>query len=62
MIQFHSPNNNKLQLKFVIVLFLFLLVFYATPKLSAQSSSTIFTDITKQAGIDFRYTFGDKNY
>ena len=28
----------------------------------AQSQTVIFTDITKEAGIDFRYTFGDYVY
>jgi enediyne biosynthesis protein E4 len=28
----------------------------------AQSKSVIFTDVTKKAGIDFKYTFGDKSY
>ncbi len=30
--------------------------------LSAQNPKIIFRDVTKQAGIDFRYTFGDYNY
>ena len=29
---------------------------------AAQKKSVVFTDITKQAGIDFKYTFGDKSY
>jgi len=29
---------------------------------SAQQSKTVFTDVTIQAGIDFRYTFGDYTY
>jgi len=31
-------------------------------KISAQNSHVFFTDVTKQAGIDFRYTFGDYTY
>lgn len=30
--------------------------------LSAQIKNVVFTDVTKQAGIDFRYTFGDYSY
>lgn len=30
--------------------------------LSAQKKSVVFTDITRQAGIDFKYTFGDHSY
>ena len=30
--------------------------------LSAQKKSVIYTDITRQAGIDFKYTFGDYTY
>lgn len=29
---------------------------------SAQKKSVMFTDITRQAGIDFKYTFGDYSY
>ena len=31
-------------------------------QLSAQKKSIVFTDITNQAGIDFKYTFGDLSY
>ena len=31
-------------------------------KLSAQNNEVSFTDVTKQAGIDFKYTFGDTTY
>ncbi len=30
--------------------------------LSAQKKNVVFTDITRQAGIDFKYTFGDHSY
>jgi enediyne biosynthesis protein E4 len=29
---------------------------------NAQSKSVVFTDVTSKAGIDFKYTFGDKSY
>ena len=29
---------------------------------SAQKNNIVFTDITKKAGIDFKYTFGDYSY
>jgi len=32
------------------------------PESSAQVNKTVFTDVTMQAGIDFRYTFGDYTY
>ncbi len=32
------------------------------PESSAQINKTVFTDVTIQAGIDFRYTFGDYTY
>jgi len=33
-----------------------------TPILSAQRNPVTFTDITKKAGIDFKYTLGDNSY
>ena len=30
--------------------------------LSAQKHSVMFTDVTREAGIDFKYTFGDYSY
>lgn len=46
------------------ILFLYLIFFLSIPilKLSAQNSQVHFTDVTEQAGIDFRYTFGDYTY
>ena len=43
---------------------LYLIFFLSNPilKLSAQNSQVHFTDVTEQAGIDFRYTFGDYTY
>ena len=41
----------------------FFFLFFAIPALlSAQGKSTMFTDITAKAGIDFKYTFGDYSY
>jgi hypothetical protein len=31
-------------------------------EINAQKNNIVFTDVTKQAGIDFRYTFGDYSY
>ena len=41
--------------------FLFFLIFL-TIESSAQKKNVIFTDITKKAGITFKYTFGDNSY
>lgn len=43
-------------------LLLTVLVLMSSNNFWAQSPSVIFTDITKEAGIDFRYTFGDYTY
>ena len=42
----------------------FLALFLINPsqKSFAQNSSPVFTDVTREAGIDFRYTFGDYTY
>ncbi len=57
-----QSKSNKIQIailsSFLVILFLIL----PTLKLSAQSSNAVFTDVTKQAGINFRYTFGDLTY
>lgn len=42
--------------------FFFILLLCTTVELSAQNKNVIFRDVTKQAGIDFRYTFGDYSY
>jgi len=44
-----------------ISLYYFILVCFST-LLSAQKNSVMFTDITKKAGIDFKYTIGDYSY
>ena len=47
--------------KFVRFLYFFFLI--GIPVVSvAQKNEVVFTDVTRQAGIDFRYTFGDINY
>ena len=40
----------------------FLILLHNPLLLPAQSKKIKFTDVTKQAGIDFRYTFGDYTY
>jgi hypothetical protein len=42
--------------------FFFLVLLYIPVHLSAQGRNVKFTDVTRQAGIDFRYTFGDYSY
>ncbi|HJZ40519.1 MAG TPA: CRTAC1 family protein [Bacteroidales bacterium] len=43
--------------------FFYCIFLIGIPALSpAQKKSFVFTDVTRQAGIDFRYTFGDYNY
>lgn len=42
--------------------FVSLLLIVIAVNAQAQTSLVTFTDITKQAGIDFRYTFGDYTY
>ncbi|MBA7522657.1 hypothetical protein ES705_14777 [subsurface metagenome] len=39
-----------------------LLLCSTLPESSAQNKNIVFTDVTEQAGIDFRYTFGDNSY
>jgi len=43
--------------------FFYCIFLIGIPALSpAQKKGFVFTDVTRQAGIDFRYTFGDYNY
>ena len=44
-----------------IFIFSCLFIFFST-ELPAQNKSVMFTDITKKAGIDFKYTIGDYSY
>ncbi len=62
MVQIHFPDNNNLQRKYIGLLFLIIFIFSPIHKLYAQKNNVVFTDITKQAGIDFKYTFGDYTY
>jgi hypothetical protein len=58
------PGGNKKGGKKVreILGFLFFLLLFIIPSLSAQRNPVTFTDITKKAGIDFKYTLGDYSY
>jgi enediyne biosynthesis protein E4 len=47
--------------KFIVFLCLLFLIF-VTFELSAQNKNVTFTDITTNAGINFKYTFGDYSY
>jgi len=51
---------NSIYIIFLIISFCFLICIH--PELTAQGKKIIFKDVTRQAGIDFRYTFGDYNY
>jgi hypothetical protein len=42
--------------------FCFLLLVYSVSESSAQKKFVTFTDITKKAGITFKYTYGDNSY
>ena len=54
-------KNKKMREKFTGFFYcLFLMCIPAVS--SAQKKSVMFTDITRQAGIDFKYTFGDYSY
>ena len=53
---FANPRQQDLFLGFCFLLM------NLTTILSAQKNGVIFKDITKQAGIDFKYTFGDNSY
>jgi hypothetical protein len=64
--QFYHPEPQDKKggflFKKVISLFFCLFLTYFSFHLSAQKKSIVFTDITTQAGIDFKYTFGDYSY
>lgn len=55
-------KNYTITKRLVFFLFLIFLLSNSIFILSAQKSTVKFTDVTKQAGIDFRYTFGDYTY
>ena len=54
-------KNYSIAKRFIFYLYLIFLLFSPFFILSAQNN-TGFTDVTKQAGIDFQYTFGDYTY
>jgi len=43
-------------------IFVILFCISLTFEVSAQTKNVIFTDITKKAGITFKYTYGDDSY
>jgi hypothetical protein len=53
-------RNHNLRLAYMLFLGLFLI--NPSQRSSAQNNPQVFTDVTSQAGIDFRYTFGDYTY
>lgn len=55
-------RNYTIAKWFICFLFFVFFLFNPIIKLSAQDSNVKFTDVTIQAGIDFRYTFGDYTY
>ncbi len=50
-----------MKLKLSLIIYCYLIMLFTAPAW-AQKSPVVYTDITKQAGIDFRYTFGDTTY
>lgn len=60
----HTAGNKQVSHKLrIIVLLWYCLVLIGMPlTLSAQKNEVIFTDITKRAGIGFKYTIGDFSY
>ena len=49
---------RTLRLKWIFLIFFVPVLFHS----SIQRNTVSFTDVTKKAGIDFRYTFGDLHY
>jgi hypothetical protein len=59
------PGGNKKGGKIIEKLFgllCYLLLLCLQSEVVAQKTNVIFTDITKKAGIDFKYTIGDYSY
>ncbi|MEE9463107.1 MAG: VCBS repeat-containing protein, partial [Bacteroidales bacterium] len=52
----------RIYIRLVYLPFLALFLINPSHKSFAQNSTSVFKDVTKQAGIDFRYTFGDYTY
>ena len=55
-------KNYKIPRWFIFCLYLIFFLSNTIVKLTAQNNKVHFTDVTKQAGINFRYTFGDYTY
>jgi len=55
---FINKIKNRNFCSFIILLFLV----FISEGIFAQGNKITFTDITKEAGIDFKYTFGDYSY
>jgi enediyne biosynthesis protein E4 len=72
----YLKNNMSVKLSFVIMnnlvrnrtrdqfihLCCWIILMLIPSEIIAQKNTVIFTDVTKQAGIDFKYTFGDYTY
>src|SRR5512143_683787 len=60
----NPKSNNRKEHKgiFTILLIFCLPVLLINNPVSAQRNEVTFKDITKKAGIDFKYTFGDYSY
>jgi len=57
-----KKDCDRLEKKVIIVSVSFLLLTLFTTGISAQENNVIFTDVTRKAGIDFLYNFGDYSY
>ena len=57
---YHHIPFHRIRLYYLSFMALFLI--NPSHKSFTQNSSSVFTDVTRQAGIDFRYTFGDYTY
>jgi len=55
-------KNYTIAKRFMFFLYLVFLLSNQIFKLTAQNSQVYFTDVTEEAGINFRYTFGDYTY
>jgi len=55
-------KNYTIAKRFMFFLYLVFLLSNPIFKLTAQNSQVYFTDVTEEAGINFRYTFGDYTY
>ncbi len=54
---------NTIIIRSIIISFILtIIIAFQSQMLFAQNNKVVFTDVTKQAGIDFKYTFGDYTY